>query len=273
MTPLISSPLNSAQTEFNRLCSLGGGAGGGPARPKVMELLMHAGRERNAYATRKVADHFGELASANPWHVCFAIGLCLGHLAQFELEFTAAAASLLENWNDADLRVARAFPLERGSEVIERSLRGGHMLFEKVILPEALPNSLTGIDRAQQRWLGRILGPDRPPYIGSWNATAMFLVALLAQPDLAATQKEQPPTLPPSGPIVTGLHLLHRARLLSAPPDQAEMDEAAFEPGVIYTNNDRLAELCRGRADWSLIDVHSGVYMLGTRNTLSATWS
>jgi hypothetical protein len=270
---LISKPLNETQEQFNRLCLLGGGVGGGPARGKVLELLRASGQALNTFAFREVANQFHELPDANPWHVCFAIGLCWGHLAKFEIEFTTAAVSLMSDWNDHDLRVARRFHLERGVEAVERSLRGGHMMFEKVALPAKLPNSLKGIQQAQDRWLGRVLAPDKPSYIGSWNATAMFMIALFAQPILAKTYKESPPILPPGGPIFSGLDLLYRANLLSSPPDRAELDESAFEPGVLYVNNALLNELCRGLPDWSLIDVHSAVYMLGTRSAQSASYT
>jgi hypothetical protein len=81
-------------------------------------------------------------ADANPWHVCFAIGLSWGNLAKFQTEFTGAAVSLLRSWNDEDLRLARTFHYERGPEPIEQSLRGAHILFSRVTLPPTLPDTL-----------------------------------------------------------------------------------------------------------------------------------
>jgi hypothetical protein len=273
MKALIAEPVNSTQREFNKLCELGGGQGGGPARGKVLELLRASGQRLNAMAFRQVGEQMSAFPEANPWHVCFAIGLCWGHLAWMDVDFTKAVIGVLSNWNDADLSAARKFHMERGPEPIEQSLRGGYMLFDKVLLPGKLPDTLERLWRAQERWLTPVLSPTRPKYIGSWNATAMFMIALFAQPALARTQREPKPLLPPGGPIFEGLKLLHRARLLSRAPSGGPLDDQAFEPGVLYENNELFSELHRGRNDWGLIDVHSGVYMLGTRHPHSDNWA
>ncbi len=266
MRPLISGPTNSTQVEFNKLCKLGGGVRGGPVRTKVCELLRSSGQDLNQYAYSETARHMAEYGNTNPWFVCFAIGLSWGHLAKFEIEFTGTVVSLLTSWNDEDLRFARRFGLERGPEPIEQSLRGAHILFSRVTLPSELPDALERLSRAQDRWLTPILNPsERPPYIGSWNATAMFMVALFAQPALAHTLIRPPPILPPGGPTFRGLQLLHQAGILRRAPAGSELDDADFEPGALYENNDLLAEVRKGRSDWSLVDVHSGLYMLGTR--------
>jgi hypothetical protein len=135
----------------------------------------------------------------------------------------------------------------------------------EIPLPDQLSSSLGSVDTAQQRWLSPILNPNsRPPYIGSWNATAMFMCALFAQPALAATHMAAKPLLPPGGPIYAGLQLLFRARVLLNEPEGSQLDDQAFEPGSLYINNQRLVELLHGMDDWSLVDVHSGVYMLAT---------
>lgn len=64
----------------------------------------------------------------------------------------------------------------------------------------------------------------------------------------------------------------HSAKVLSKQPESSELDDQAFEPGALYLNNELLSELCRMRDDWCLLDVHSGVYMLGTRHPQSANW-
>lgn len=273
MKALIAKPVNDTQRVFNQLCEKGGGVGGGPARGMVLQLLRGTGQSLNKLATREMTDHLAAFPSANPWHICFAVGLGWGHLAKLELGFTDAVCSVLANWNSADLRRAQSFHMERGPEPIAQSLTGAHMLFAKVTLPAILPSTLKQLERAQERWLSPILNPkERPPYIGSWNGTAMFMTVLFAQPALAATHVSPPPMLPPGGPIFAGLALLHKAGILSRPPDGNELDDASFEPGAIYANNGLFAELCRQRPDWSLIDVHSGVYMLGTRHPHSGAW-
>jgi hypothetical protein len=102
----------------------------------------------------------------------------------------------------------------------------------------------------------------------SMGATAMFMIALFAQPSLARTLMEPGPVLPSGGPTFRGLQLLHQAAILPRPPAGTELDDASFEPGVLYENNGLFSELRRGRSDWSLVDVHSGLYMLGTRRKM-----
>lgn len=269
----ISKPVNETQRVFNELCEKGGGARGGPVRAKVLELLRESGKALNKLSIREMAGHLAALSDANPWHVCFAFGLSWGHLAKLELAFTEAAVNALESGNAAALQRAQSFHMERGPEPIRQSLAGARILFSKVTLPASLPTELKQLGRAQERWLSPILNrSERPPYIGAWNATAMFMAALFAQPGLAAIQASPPPMLPPGGPIQAGLALLHRVGVLGRQPAGSELDDEAFEPGALYENNSLLAELCKQLQDWSLIDVHSGVYMLGTRHPHSDTW-
>lgn len=269
----ISKPVNAIQRDFNALCEKGGGLEGGPARRKVLELLRDVGKRMSDLGFREAKEHLDALPDANPWHVCFALGLWWGHLAKLDIGFTEACVRVLANWNDRDLRLAESYHMERGPESIHKSLEGAYILFEKVRLPDKLPTTLDQLQRAQERWLSPIINPaTRPPYIGAWNATAMFMMALCAQPQLAATHLEPPPVLPPAGPVSAGLSLLHRGGVLSRPPQGSELDDEAFEPGALYENNVLLAELRRQLPDWSMIDVHCGVYMLGTRHPHSDTW-
>jgi hypothetical protein len=266
MRALIPDPTNSTQIEFNRLCELGGGIRGGPARTKVCELLRSSGQDISNYAFDETAQHLATCVNANPWYVCFAIGLSWGNLAKFEIDFTQACVSLLNSWNDHDLRMVRRYGLERGPEPIEQSLRGAQRLFDCVTLPDQLPDTFERLERAQERWLAPILTKDRRPrYIGSWNATAMFMSALFAQPSLARTMIEPRPLLPSGGPTFRGLQLLYQAHILPRAPAGTALDDGDFEPGVLYENNESFGEIRKGRSDWSLVDVHSGLYMLGTR--------
>lgn len=272
LEPLISKPVNDSQREFNTLCKLGGGIAGGPASSSVKKLLDASGKRLNAHGYEQVREHMKAFPQANPWHVCYALGLAWGHLAKAELGFTEAAIGALSDLNDEDLHTAASFHNERGPNPIHQSLRGGFTLFQQVQLPTELPNNLAALDTAQQRWLSPILSPARPPYIGSWNATAMFMCALFARPELAAKQVAAKPLLPPGGPIYAGLQLLFRARVLLTAPEGTELDDQAFEPGSLYINNQRLVDLLQGLDGWSVIDVHSGVYMLGTRDPRSSSW-
>lgn len=267
-----SKAVNGTQEEFLTLCELGGGTGGGPAHSKVQQLLRASGKKLNDFAYNEVAEQMAALPGKNLWHICFAIGMSWGHLARLDLTFTEAATNLLEDWNDDDLKVARQFHYERGPEPIEQSLRGGAILFSKVKLPDGLPNTVKGIARAQERWLSPIVSSDRPKYIGAWNATAMFMAAMFAQPDLAMTYRELSVMLPPGGPIFGALKLLHQVHILHQGPDGSALDEEAFEPGVIYSNNGLFVDLLKGLNDCSLIYIHSGLYMLGTRLPESKAW-
>lgn len=269
----MAHPINDTQKEFAKLCQLGGGSSGGPATGKVLDLLRASGQRLNALAFSEMKDQMDTFPDANPWHVCFAVGLSWGHLAKLDLDFTSAVISVLRNLNDDDLNAACSYFLERGPEPIRQSLLGAHMLFGQVNLPGQLPDSLDRLDLAQQRWLSPVLHPKtRPKYIGSWNSTAMFMTALFAQPDLAKTQRSPKPLLPPGGPVFNGLRMLHRAKILPRAPEGNELDSEAFEPGSLYINNALLTELCDRRNDWCLLDVHSGVYMLGTHDPRSANW-
>lgn len=266
------TPVNATQVEFRSLCELGGGVHGGPPRTKVQQLLKEKGQTLNEFAYEEIGEHITALADRNPWHVCFAVGMSWGHLAKLDLTFTEAAVNLLEQWNDDDLKVARTFHHERGPVPIEQTLSGASILFSTVTLPAQLPDTAKGLARAQERWLSPILSPARPRYIGAWNATAMFMVAMFAQPNLAQNYRELSVMLPPGGPIFAALKLLHQAHILKEPPDGSALDDEAFEPGVIYSNNAHFVELLKGLPDCSLIDVHSGLYMLGTRLAESKNW-
>jgi hypothetical protein len=267
----LPKPLNETQERFKQLCDLGGGRSGGPARHKVLEVLRDAGKDLNSFAFEEVARHMAAYPDANPWHVCFAFGLSWGHLAKLDVAFTGAAVSALASLNDAALHEASKFHMERGPGPIEDSLRGGYLLFQRVVLPPTLPTSLDQLASAQNGWMRPILSRDRPRYIGSWNATAMFMIALFAQPALAATQAEPKPVLPPGGPIHAGLSLLHQAGVISRPPAGSALDDEAFEPGALFENNGLLSELQKGLPSWCLTDVHGGVYTLGTRRPSGAS--
>jgi hypothetical protein len=265
-------PLNDAQKEFLALCEAGGGPQGGPPRTKVQELLRSAGQSLNTFGYDEIGSHLAALPNHNPWHVCFAVGMSWGHLAKLDLTFTEAAANLMAQWNSSDLQTACSFHMERGPQPIHDSLSGAYQLFQMVKLPAELPKNLKSIGRAQERWLTPILSPQRPKYIGSWNATAMFMVALFAQPALAATMVQRDFILPPGGPIFNALKLLYQTHVLTTPPAGSELDDNAFEPGALYENNALMESLLKGLSSWGMLEVHSGLYMLGTRFPLSNQW-
>ena len=77
----MAKPINQTQQEFARLCQLGGGMNGGPALGGVLELLEASGKRLNVIAYEAMKEQMEGCAGANPWHVCFAVGLSWGHLS------------------------------------------------------------------------------------------------------------------------------------------------------------------------------------------------
>ena len=90
----IAKPLNPVQVEFNELCAKGGGAGGGPARTKVQELLHNGSKKLNTLAFDEISHQLKTFPTANPWQVCFAVGLGWGHLAQID-DFAPEAIDMI----------------------------------------------------------------------------------------------------------------------------------------------------------------------------------
>ena len=84
-----------------------------------------------------------------------------------------------------------------------------------------------------------------------------------------ALSNERPYRDPPGGPIFAGLSILHQSHLLSHKPAGSALDDGEFESGALYENNALFAEIRKGLNDWSLLDVHSGLYLLGTRDLRS----
>lgn len=265
----LPKPVNETQEAFAELCAKGGGPKGGPARTKVQALLRESGQELNKYAEAEIAHSLRVLSSADPWKVCFAMGLCWGHLARLSDDFMEAAVAYLETGDGKALHGACLHNNERGPDVIESSLIGGYSIFSKLTMPPTLPDTIAGMRSVQDRWLGRVLAKDRPRYIGSWNGTAVFMIALFAQPSLGDQLKEAGVMLPPGGPIHAALSLLHLAGVTSRRPEGSELDDASFEAGAIFANTALMAEIRKGRDDWDMLDVHSGLYMLGTRDPAS----
>lgn len=266
----ISKPVNLTQTQFNELCEKGGGVKGGPARKKTLELLRASGRALNREAYDQIGDNLRAFPDANPWHVCYAVALNWGRFAKFDLAFTEAVIRALDGWSEADAKLASGFHYEKGPNAIRESLYGAWITFSQVTLPEDLPTELPALVRAQSRWL-RVVLNEKPRFIGGWNATAIFMVALFANKPMSDAMLSPEILLPIGGPITRGLRRLHEGHLLVRPPDPREEDES-LDFGQITLVNGQFAELKQGLDDWSFVDVHSGIYMLGTALPESMNW-
>jgi len=271
MQKLIVTPVNEMQEVFNDLCLKGGGQGGGPARTRVQEIIRTYGQRLNTNAFDQMSEALDWVPDANPWHVAFAMGLCWGTIAKHSEGFFRAAVGALAHWNDTDRRKAATEHLEKGAELLEGSLRSGYRLFEATPGMNAFPDTLDGIGKRQDRWLRSVTELD-PAYIGPWNALALFMCALFAQPQLAKTMRDARPLLPPGGPITRGLSLLHQGRVIAAPPNTQDDDERAAAIGAAVEDNALMVELLRGLDDCSMVDMHTGIYLLGTRDARSRAW-
>ena len=270
MAGKIAKPINSTQLEFNMLCDKGGGSKSGPLPHKVKALLARSGKALNEIARSQAAEHMMEYADRNPWHVCYALAMNWGHLAQRDLAFTGAAVGLLVDWNDTDRKLASKFRTNRGQAAVENSLLGAYEVFNNVTLPKTLPDTLPAMQDAQERWLKYIVA-KRPKYIGSWNAVALFMVALFLRKPLADAMDKPSVLLPPGGPIAKGIATLVNAHVLTSGPSATD-DDDGLNLSAIFVDNAIFYQLKLGIADWNVLDVHSGLYMLGTGLPESDTW-
>lgn len=261
----INKTVNIFQEKYNELCQLGGGISGGPARSKAQQLLIQAGKQLNDELYNDVTSSISSFPDINPWHICFSIGVVWGHFAQNIPEFIESASTLMSNWNDDLIAEARSYNFERGPETLEHVLMGGYQMFQTVTLPKEIPDTLDKLWKVQQRWLGPIIGNKRPAYIGSWNAAAMFLVALFIHRGLWHKLKDRTVLLPPGGPIHRALRILYQDKVINRKPAGSELDDQAFEPGALYENQELMENLMPNDDDCSVVDVHSGLYMLGTK--------
>jgi len=270
----IANPVNELQEKWNELCSNGGGQSGGPPRGKVQELLYWGSQNLNDLAHEEISNQLEELSDRDPWKICFAVGLGWGHLAKIDIDFTDAAVRALETLDPEGIAVACKFPLERGPKPIEQSLIGGYQMFQHVKLPKELPDTLALYRKAQERWLRPLLDPtiEKPRYIGGWNATAMFMVGLFSNRKLWSHLKNSEVLLPHGGPISNGLRLLHAGHVVSAPPIGYDNEDEKTVYGAIVESNGVMKELVAGKLDLNLIDIHTGIYMLGTRTPESKKW-
>jgi hypothetical protein len=100
----------------------------------------------------------------------------------------------------------------------------------------------------------------------------MFMVGLFSNPKLSAQLLTPAVLLPPGGPLFAGLTILYQNHFLGRKPAGSQLDDEQFESGALYENNELFAETIRGATDFSLLDAHSGIYLLGTRHPSSDNW-
>ncbi len=269
---MISSPINQCQRQFNELCKKGGGRNGGPARTKVQQLLRDEGKLLNRNAYDDVASALDVGDGHNPWHVFFALGLCWGEMARYSDEYLLAAVRALASWNDDDRREATKSHTQKGHDLLQGSLRGASVVFQQMGASLSdVPETIEEHNKLQGRWFRR-LNALNPPYIGPWNATALFMVALFARPKLAAEMKTLGPVLPSGGPISRALNLLHHVHVTNHPAQTLEDDVRFGALAGATADNGTMQELIVGMADCSMVDMHSGMYMLGSRDPKSDSY-
>ena len=269
---MISSPLNECQRQFNELCKKGGGRKGGPARTKVQQLVRDEGKLLNQSAYDEVSHALTVASASNPWHVLFAIGLCWGEMARYSDKYLLAAVAAIASWNDMDRAEATKHYTQKGHELLEGSLRSASVVFEKLgTTLSAIPETIEEHNKLQGRWFTR-LNALNPSYIGPWNATALFMVALFARPKLAQTMKTLGPVLPSGGPISRALNLLYQVGVTNHPAQALEDDVRLSALAGATADNGTMQELIVGMSDCSMVDMHSGLYMLGSRDPRSATY-
>lgn len=265
---LIRKPINPTQHEYNELCRKGGGIKSGPARSRVLALLQASGAKINEGAHAELKSHLDAVGPGNPWYVFYALGLSWGHIAKHSEEFTAAAAAYLDHGAPSDLARAQEFYTERGREPIKNSLESGRILLQAAtFIPVGVPSEIGQLADIQRKWNPLCFGPRKIPWIGKWNGTSMFLVALLSSPALWKMLKDGTVLLPSGGPISTGLELMHAAHLISARPDRLEPENNQDKLGSLSLDNGLMWELHKGLPSSNMVDIHSGLYELGTRST------
>lgn len=269
----IKHSINSIQRRYNELCDIGGGPGRGPKLEDVRKLIKAGSEKLNDLGQEEIDAALNAFPNRDPWKVCFAVGLCWGHLAKYDLDFVDAATRSIESLNDTDLNSAASFHLERGQGPIKQSLQGASVLFEKTRLPNEIPSTLSDLKQAQDRLFSIVLIPgSRPKYIGAWNATALFLTAIFHQKSLWDEFVDTTVLLPPNGPVGVALSALHSARLVSRSPHKSDLDDGGWEPGVLYENNALMEELVGKDGMLNMVEIHSGLYLLGTGYKQSFVW-
>lgn len=265
MSLLISKPLNRIQRDWNALVHDASAENRKIGRSELHRLLITKSRPHTDFAINEMQSQLGELHKYNPWHVLYALGLAWGHFASLDIGFTSEAVEAIATGSPTATAAACKYHLERGPDGIERSLRGARQLFALVPPPATIPDNIRSLARLQQRFYGPSLRAETRPYgVGGWNATALILMALFARPDLADQLKSSDILMPPSGTISAALALLHRASLVSQRPLET-LSEDAFDAAATAANTVLMVEVVSGLTSGSIVEVHNGLWLLGTR--------
>jgi hypothetical protein len=226
----------------------------------------------NSNAYSEVASALNTGDECNPWHVFFALGLCWGEMARYSDRYLLAAVGAISSWNDADRGEATKHCTQKGHELLEGSLRSASVVFDQIgTALSTIPETLEEHNKLQGRWFRR-LNALNPSYIGPWNATALFMVALFARPTLAKTMRTLGPILPSGGPISRALNLLYQVGVTNHGAQSLEDDVRFSALAGATADNGTMQELIVGMGDCSMVDMHSGLYMLGSRDPRSDSY-
>lgn len=92
----------------------------------------------------------------------------------------------------------------------------------------------------------------------------MFMAAIFSKRSLWQSLLDSTVLLPPGGPVYRALVLLHQDGVVIKKPEGSELDES-FEPGALYVNQELMCKLLQlSPNQHSVVDIHSGLYLLGT---------
>ena len=259
----ISNPGNNKwKQRYNELC----GTSGKPPRSHVVELLCEAGRWFNEDVLEtEVQATFEEFNSSNPWHLSFVVGVAWGQYAKKKTSFYEPALKWLSGRDENALSQAKTENKRSEADALGQCLRSGFRIFETMNLPDTIPTSLDELQQLQLKWIDRVpkLGL---PQIGDWNFSALFMVMLFDESSRWKQLMDTTILLPLGGPVGNFLHTLVADDVIDEGPWSKRAVEEKIDPGKLFLCQKVMEDLLGGREDRSLVDIHSGLYVMGAKD-------
>lgn len=262
---------NMLQTEFATLVDRSG-----DNREILVEglapLLLDAGGDLNANGARQLQEYLTGIPFEDLHIGWFVAGIAWGRDAEDSREFVLSAVQAIKSSKPKDHKRAMRFALAGRHRRLENLLRAGR----QIVLQERHPCPISAIEELneyQQRLFKALqLLPDVQG-IGNWNLGAMFFCAALSDPQWRVEMNKARPRLPMSAPIFHSMEQLYSLRVLSRQPNYNPWrPKDSSYPEALYSNNALLEELCQKLGTSRILDIHSGLYLLGTRNVDANSW-